>query len=165
MSMTHIPEDEAPFIEMIKCAFDEIMNVSELARNVDNFVLSAPIVRDVVTEFARHRDLIEESHSRMKGTEACKVAGYLCFWIATLKPIQILEVDPDEHEILINEYLAITVAALRIHQHAGVYPLTTKIVNDLKYALRYRVLTLRMLPMILESYISGFVDGREEAGK
>lgn len=130
-----------------------------LVRNQKNFVLSRPIIREAVDRFLRYKDLIEESNPGMKGSDPYKEAGYLSYWIAKFKPIQILEPDPAIDEVLVNEYLAIYFAISYFYESKNVSILSKKLVNDLKYLLRNRTLTVRILPIIYEAYVVGFHEG------
>ncbi len=141
---------------MIETIYNAI--IPTIANEPNNFKLSAPIALEVIRKLLLHSDLIENSHHSMKGTEPLKIAGYLTYWISKLKPIQILESDPEKNEILINEYLALSVAIVYIYESANIFILSQKMIDDLKYTLRYRTLTVRTLPLIYEAYLTGIKD-------
>lgn len=142
-----------------------IDTIPAIVRNQKNFVLSRSITLEVIDRFLRHKDLIEESNPGMKGSDPYKEAGYLSYWIAKFKPIQILEPDPTTDEVLVNEYLAIYFAISYFYESKNVSILSKKLVDDLKYLLRNRTLTVRILPIIYEAYVVGFHEGIEKHEK
>lgn len=137
--------------------------IIQITRDTSKFILSPSITREVVYRFLSHKDLIEDYHPGIKGSDAFKIAGYLTYWIAKLKPVQILDPNPTEEEIFINEYLAIAVAVSYFYMDKNIKILSKKIINNLKYLLRYRTLTVRIMPLIYESYINGFWEGADQA--
>jgi hypothetical protein len=147
---------EASYLKLIVKVYNGI--VPTITREPNNFKLSAAIAKEAVRRFIEHKDLIEDSHPTMKGSDSFKVAGYLSYWITKLKPVLILEPDPDKNEILINEFIAISVSLTYLWERHNLLILSGKIIDDLKYTLRYRVVTVRTLPIIYESYVAGFKD-------
>ena len=152
-------EDEiALYATMIEDTFNEVKKTR--VRNPDKFILSTIIVREIIKRFFSDKKLIEDCHSGLDGSDECKVAGYLTYWISKLKPVMILEPEPNENEIFINEDLAIDIAIPFIYQFKKVFMLfPKKVLDDLKYTLRYRTLTVRVLPIIFEAYVFGCNDG------
>lgn len=139
--------------------------VSQIAIEPRKFSLATVIAMEAVQRALRDQNLIEESHPRIKGSEVFKIVGYITYWIAKLKPVVILEVNPNEEEILINEHVAIAFAISYFYSNKNIKILSKKIVDDLKYLLRYRTLTVRIMPLIYESYVTGYWEGIEQSQK
>lgn len=140
------------YLKRIEIAFESSKIIT---RNPDNFVLSPVITLEAVKKFLAHKELIELSHAKLDGSEVYKLSGYLAYWIALLKPVLILDPDPTNKELEINEFLAINFAILYLFEKFDTYMLSEKIIDDLRYSLRYRILTLRTLPIIFEAYFVG----------
>lgn len=147
--------------EEIEKVFNKI--VLKLVKNSNNFKLSASITREAVNRFLCDKDLIEDCHDGIKGSDVFKITGYLTYWIAKLKPVQILEQDPNYNEVHINEHLAISYAVSYFYEHNNINTHNKQLVDNLLYLLRYRTLTVRILPSIYEAYIRGFWDGANKA--
>lgn len=139
--------------------------VSQIAINPSKFTLTAVITMEAVQRALRDQYLIEQSHPRIKGSDDFKIVGYITYWIAKLKPVAILEVNPNEEEILINEHLAIAFATAYFYSNKNLNILSKKLVDDLKYLLRYRTLTVRIMPLIYESYVTGYWEGANQQQK
>ena len=132
-----------------------------IAHNVttpSNFRISPRILLEAIDRSLAHRDLIEDCHDGLNGSDHYKYAGYLAYWLSKLKPIAILEQNPNKQEILINEYVAINLAINYFYDQCNFQMLKRKVVEDLVYALRYRTMTARMLPSVFEVYRTGFLE-------
>lgn len=139
--------------------------ISQIAIDPNKFSLTAVITMEAVQRALRDQNLIEESHPKIKGSEVFKIVGYITYWIAKLKPVVILEVNPNEEEMLINEHVAIAFATAYFYSNKNIKILSKKIVDDLKYLLRYRTLTVRIMPLIYEAYVTGYWEGIEQSQK
>lgn len=149
--------------EEIERVFNKI--VPKLVRDSKKFKLSTSITREAVIRFLRDKDLIEDCHDGIKGSGVFKITGYLTYWIAKLKPVQILEQDPDDNEVYINEHLAISYATSYFYEHNNIKVHSKQLVDNLLYLLRYRTLTVRILPSIYEAFIVGHNIGADESVK
>ncbi len=148
----------SPYLKRIESAYNEI--ISEIVNDCKKFTLSPPIACDVVRRFLQDMELIEECHSKLEGTDAFKVAGYLTYWLTKLRPIQIMEDKPTVEELYVNEYLALSIGISIIYENKGVDIWSDGLINDLMYLLKYRTLTLRTVPMIYGAYSSGYRNGQ-----
>lgn len=163
------PEKEEKFKEIafytktIKEVYDGI--VSQTVRDPSKFIFSPTITMEAVNRYLVDKNLIEDRHEKLRGSDAFKIAGYLTYWIAKLKPVQILEPEPNKQEILINEYLAISFAVSYFYAIKNIKLLPSDLFDNLKYLLRYRTLTVRIMPLIYESYVKGFWKGADRAGE
>lgn len=137
--------------------------VSQIVRDPSKFIFSPTITMEAVNRYFVDKGLIEDRHEKLRGSDPFKIAGYLTYWIAKLKPVQILEPKPNKQEILINEYLAISFAVSYFYAIKNIKILSEDLFDNLKYLLRYRTLTIRIMPLIYESYIKGFWKGADEA--
>jgi hypothetical protein len=150
----------------IENAYNDTVNDSRIVRDPKKFKLSLPVTREAIVRFLSHKDLIEDYHPGLNGSDEFKIAGYLTYWISKLKPVMILGADPDENERLINEYLAINFAVSFIYDRKNVLmTLSKKLLQDLTYSLRYRTLTVRMLPIIYEAYLVGYRGGIDKTNE
>lgn len=146
------------FGQIIEEVYNDI--IPSIVRDTSQFVLSPSITSEVAIRYLRHKDLIEECHPGLDGSDECKIAGYITYWIAKLKPIQILHPEPDKEELFINEYLAISVANAYLECTKHISLRSQKFVDNLKYLLRYRTLTVRIMPLIYDAYYYGYTEGR-----
>ena len=105
------------------------------------------------------RNLIEEFHPEIEGSDSCKVSGYIGYWITKLKPVLVIKETPNEAERLVNEFLAVAFAICYIEEANSIEIRTKKFVDHIVYTLRYRTLTTRTLPLIYEAYLTGFING------
>lgn len=114
--------------------------------------LSLPVIKDIINRYLEDQALTEESHERINGIDTYKQAGFLTFWIVKLKPVMILLDVPTKTEMLINEQLALSISAgLLYGKHNQEPPFSLKLIEDLKYTLRYRIYTRHDLALIYES--------------
>lgn len=139
--------------------------IPKMARDPSKFVLSKFIVCEAINRFLDFKETTENLHPAMDGTESCKIAGYLTYWIAKLKPVQTFEKEPNIKELFINEYLAIFVALTYFKERGKLTILNEKIIRDLRYTLRYRTLTVRVIPIIYDAYIAGFNNGADKVNE
>ncbi len=151
------------YAERIEGAYSTV--VSQIAIDQSKFSLHAAITKEAVQRALRDQNLIEESNPGIKGSETFKIVGYITYWIAKLKPVVILEEDPTEEEALINEHVAIAFATAYFYSEKNLNILSKKIVDDLKYLLRYRTLTVRIMPLIYEAYVTGYQEGIVQSQK
>lgn len=145
------------FANKIKKVFDGF--IWQIVRYPDKFILSAPITRDIINRILKDKSLIEDYHKGLDGSDPFKIAGYTTFWISKLRPIQILEEDPNKFEEYVNEYLAIGYAQAYFEENNMPQIYSKELTENLLYLLRYRTLTIRTVPLIYEAYIRGFSKG------
>ena len=114
--------------------------------------LSLPVVEEVIKRYLHDQELTIKSHSKIKGIDIYKQAGFLTFWIVKLKPIMNLVDVPMTAETLINEQVAISISAGLLEvKHGKKPPFSLKLIDDLKYTLRYRIHTRNDIALIYES--------------
>ena len=114
--------------------------------------LSNFIVLEVIERFLKDQEITEEYHEKIDGIDRFKIAGFLTFWIVKLKPIMILNEALTEDELLVNELLAITVASSFLRdKDKNPPPFSIKLIEDLKYTLRYRINTRNHISLIYEA--------------
>ncbi len=137
------PSEAFPDIKTQEETFDLLREDSKL---------SLPVVDDVIKRYLEDQKLTETSHPDIKGIDIYKQAGFLTFWIVKLKPIMNLVEVPTKTDMLINEQLAISVTySLLYAKHGQEAPFSLKIIDDLKYTLRYRINTRHGLALLYES--------------
>lgn len=136
-------------------------SILKLVKNPDNFILSAPIVDNVVYRVLKDQELIESSNIGLRGSNIFKKTGYLTYWISKLKPIQVLEKEPNYIEKHINAFLGISLTNSYFLEYEMPAITSQQFVRNLLYHLRYRTLTVRTIPLIYEGYIKGFENGKK----
>ncbi len=154
---THTEHEK--WVSLIAITYEE--TIHKITKDTSKFILSPMIVEDVVQRFLKHQDVIESYHPSLHGSDPYKQIGYITYWISKLKPVQITKEDPTEHEMFVNEYLAIYFAVSYFYEERNLNLLNKKLIIDLRYTLRYRTLTLRVLPFVFESFVAGFKAGNE----
>lgn len=147
---------------IVKSYQDLLINSFGIESNIPQqnkpFFLSETITREAVNRFVRYKVKIENANAGLKGSDIYKEAGYIAYWIAKMKPVQILLDDPNKDEVKINEYLAIAVAVNYLYEIKGAEFLSKKLIKDIIYLLRNRTYTVRFLPMIFEAYVVGYTN-------
>ena len=158
MESGYLLENSSPVVGIIEEIYKEIL--PKIVREPRNFILSPKITVEVIIRHLGDRDLIEACHPQLEGSEMFKIAGYLTYWIAKLKPVVTTERYPDKAEIFINEYLAIAVANSYLYMDKHISLSSEKFIDELRYLLRYRTLTVRIMPIIYEAYFNGYYEGK-----
>lgn len=161
MTLNKTEDEYTLYGTRIHKAFEE--TIPHIVRDSGKFILSAPITRTVVKRFLGDKNLIESCHEDLQGSDIFKITGYLTYWIVKLKPIQILEEDPNKEETYVNEYLGICLANAYFREYEKPQICSEALIQNLLYLLRYRTLTVRAVPLIYEAYTKGFENGVQSA--
>lgn len=139
-------------------------NIPRIMRDPSKCFISFPIVEEIIARFLNEKDILEDAHDNINNIDPFKMTSLLTYWIAKLKPVIILEKKPDKYERFLNEYLAIAIAIAISYYYSDYNDLpevTEKLIDDLKYTLRYRVVTGRMLSLTYEFFITGYKEGKK----
>lgn len=127
----------------------------------DNVMISYSLLNQAVIDYFADIDRLKNFHHINK-INFIKVHAYSAYWLLRRKPIQIVDDNDDTELAFMNENFVVSylLQFLRGDDKGVVIKKKDRLdydefVENLKYVLRYRVVTAQMLETILESYIAG----------
>lgn len=128
----------------------------------DKIVVINSILNQALIDYFADIDRLKNFH-RIDHVNFIKIHAYSAYWILRRKPLQVIKDDDEDMELaFVNENFVASylMRFLRGDNHGVVIKEEDRseyneFVNNLKYVLRYRVITPQMLETILESYTAG----------
>lgn len=128
----------------------------------DNVALSKSLLNQAVIDYFADIDRLKNFHLIDK-TNFIKIHAYSAYWLLRRKPIQIIKDDQENIELaFINEnFVASYLMQFLRGENKGVIiqkedrHAYEEFISNLKYVLRYRLITAQTLETILESYGAG----------
>lgn len=144
-------------------ALEDYLNIFiERSKFKDNVVVSYSLLNQAVIDYFADIDRLKNFH-HIEKINFIKVHAYSAYWLLRRKPIQIRDDNNDDTELaFINENFVASylLQFLRGDNHGVVIKKDNRweydeFVENLKYVLRYRMVTPQMLETILESYNAG----------
>jgi hypothetical protein len=117
--------------------------------------LPVDILFDVVRNYYLDLERMKHFH-RIHNANRIKIAAYQTYWIARIKPIQVLQIDDKNPQryILINEYFAINTLISQLYDNGKLTSTEIKswnsfFLDQLAYHLHVRLLDARSLDLAL----------------
>lgn len=127
----------------------------------NNVMISYSLLNQAVIDYFADVDRLKNFHNIEK-INFIKVHAYSAYWLLRRKPIQIISENEDTELAFINENFVASylLQFLRGDNRGVVIKKNDRLeydefVENLKYVLRYRMVTSQMLETVLESYIAG----------
>lgn len=127
----------------------------------DNVSVSYSLLNQAVIDYFADIDRLKNFH-HIEKINFIKVHAYSAYWLLRRKPIQIIKDNDDTELAFINENFVASylLQFLRGDNRGVVIKKADRLnydefVENLKYVLRYRMVTPQMLETILESYAAG----------
>lgn len=127
----------------------------------NNVMISYSLLNQAVIDYFADVDRLKNFHNIEK-INFIKVHAYSAYWLLRRKPIQIISDNEDTELAFINENFVASylLQFLRGDNRGVVIKKNDRLeydefVENLKYVLRYRMVTAQMLETVLESYIAG----------
>lgn len=138
-----------------------LMIFLERSKFKENVVVSYSLLNQAVIDYFADIDRLKNFHNIEK-INFIKVHAYSAYWLLRRKPIQIMKEDDDTELAFINENFVASylLQFLRGDSRGVVIKKNDRLeydefIENLKYVLRYRMVTPQMLETFLESYIAG----------
>lgn len=143
-------------------AFEEYLNIFiERSKFKDNVSVSYSLLNQAVIDYFADVDRLKNFH-HIEKINFIKIHAYSAYWLLRRKPIQIIKDNDDTELAFVNENFVASylLQFLRGDNRGVVIKKSDRLeydefVENLKYVLRYRMVTPQMLETILESYIAG----------
>ena len=127
----------------------------------DNVSVSYSLLNQAVIDYFADIDRLKNFH-HIEKINFVKIHAYSAYWLLRRKPIQIIKDDDDTELAFINENFVASylLQFLRGDDRGVVIKKNDRreydgFIENLKYVLRYRMVTPQMLETILESYTAG----------
>lgn len=127
----------------------------------DKVRISYGMLNQAVVDYFSDIDRLKNFH-HIERINFIKIHAYSAYWLLRRKPIQIIEEDEDSEMAFINENFVASylLQFLRGEDYGVVIKMDDRVdydefVENLKYVLRYRMVTAQMLETFLESYKAG----------
>ena len=143
-------------------ALEEYLKIFiERSKFKNNVLVSNSLLNQAVIDYFADIDRLKEFHNIEK-VNYVKVHAYSAYWLLRRKPIQIIKDDDDTELAFINEnFVASYLFQFLRGENKGVVIRQAdrakydEFIKNIKYVLRYRMVTQQMLETILESYAAG----------
>ncbi len=144
-------------------ALEEYLNIFiERSKFKSNVIVSYNLLNQAVIDYFADIDRLKNFH-HIDRINFIKVHAYSAYWLLRRKPIQIVDDNNSDTELaFINENFVASylLQFLRGDNRGVVIRKDDRLeydgfVENLKYVLRYRMVTPQMLETVLESYIAG----------
>lgn len=127
----------------------------------NNVTISYSLLNQAIIDYFADIDRLKNFH-HIEKINFIKVHAYSAYWLLRRKPIQIIDDNDDTELAFMNENFVASylLQFLRGDNRGVVIKKTDRLdydefVENLKYVLRYRMVTPQMLETILESYTAG----------
>lgn len=128
----------------------------------DKVMIANSVLNQAVIDYFADIDRLKNFHG-IERINYIKIHAYSGYWILRRKPLQIISDDEEDTELaFVNEnFVASYLMQFLRGENRGVVIKSenrvdyNEFVNNLKYVLRYRVITPQMIETILESYNAG----------
>ena len=139
-----------------------MMNFIERSGYKDKVVIASSVLNQALIDYFADIDRLKNFH-HIDRVNFIKIHAYSAYWILRRKPMQIIRDDDEDIELaFVNENFVASylMRFLREDNHGVVIKKDDRMdynefVNNLKYVLRYRVVTAQMIETMIESYIAG----------
>lgn len=139
-----------------------MLNFIERSGYTDKVVIASSVLNQALIDYFADIDRLKNFH-HIDRVNYVKIHAYSAYWILRRKPIQIVEDNDEDIELaFVNENFVASylMRFLREDNHGVVIKENDRqeyneFVNNLKYVLRYRVVTAQMIETMIESYKAG----------